>query len=131
MTALYLDSADEETKLYQETIAEIWDEIDQAIDDAFPGGRQSMMGDATREQKWQRYLANTYASDLPLLMDLKYYDKYRRAEAPALVSPFWLNALSLERDFRDMQHEFRELARWAVGKVQEKRPVREEQAVSY
>src|SRR3990167_8830368 len=62
-------------------------------------------------------LASTLASDLPWIMEPGYYDAYRRGEMPAVQSPFWLNLLSQEKDFKDTQRDFRTLAKAEVSRL--------------
>ena len=114
---VYLDDVQAETDLFEEVTNEIDDDTERAVRDAFPTGQISPMDHQLARDRLARMLASTLASDLPWIMEPGYYDAYRRGEMPAVQSPFWLNLLSQEKDFKDTQRDFRTLAKAEVSRL--------------
>ncbi len=100
----------------QDVVKEIVDSLISEAHEALPDG---VFPGATRlssKQKLAHYYVVTDQADLPLLENPNYLALYKQKLAPAPVSPFWLNAISLPEEYEKLRDEFlrlqKESATW-------------------
>lgn len=99
------------TRIIEHEVDKMLERMEEMAELVYPDGILPGMKKLPARQRLARYLMLIDPRDGPLIRDVDYLKKRKQGLMPNPVSPFLLNALQPEDDFREIATDMRELMR--------------------